>query len=67
MTEILHETAIVTQVDPYTLQGKFLPVPPKLEHYSATNIGQIVIHLYILETCKHYLTTVQLSVINDLL
>ena len=41
---------LVTSVNSYTLQAKSLPHPPK--SYSATNIGQIVTHLLILEKWK---------------
>ena len=43
---------LVTRVDSYTLQGRSLPVPQNWGKYSATNIDQIAIHLFILETCK---------------
>ena len=51
ITERLNSTPrLVTRVDPYTLQGKSLP--PKWGKYSATNIGQIAIHPFILDAWK---------------
>ena len=43
---------VTVRVDPYTLQGKSLPVLPKLGKYSAISSDQNAIYLFILEMCK---------------
>ena len=42
----------LTCVDPYTLQGKSLPVHLNWRYF-ATSIGKITTHVFILQTCKH--------------
>ena len=56
---------LVMRVDPYTLLGKSLPVPPNWGKYSTTNIGQIIIHQFILEMWKHFHDGCVIIVTND--